>query len=89
MTRSPSLRGLLCLVAGATLAFSASGQPSLAKSKSAPKPAAKVAKFKPVTFMCQHGCKKNITVKSAADWKKVCPVCACKTPTSACKPKKA
>jgi hypothetical protein len=62
-----------------------------AKHKKPVKPAkhAKPApKFKAETFMCQHGCKKMITVKAAADLKKTCPVCMCKAKVSACKPAK-
>jgi hypothetical protein len=87
MTRNSSTRTVLSALAGLTLAAGmAVGTPAMAKSKMAAKPAAK--KFKAETFMCQHGCKKNITVKAAADMKKTCPVCGCKQSTAACKPKK-
>lgn len=39
----------------------------------------------PVTYVCKH-CKIKMTVKSAAEYKKTCWVCKCKTTALACKP---
>lgn len=41
----------------------------------------------PKTFTCKH-CNIKMTAKSAADMKKKCWVCPCKTPASACVPAK-
>jgi hypothetical protein len=41
----------------------------------------------PYTFVCKH-CGLKITVKTAADWLKPCPVCPCGTLTVDCLPTK-
>ena len=71
-----------CAAAAMLLAGTLGAAPSFAKAKkAAPKPKAKA-----MTFMCQHGCKKNITVKTDADMAKMCPVCGCHQTIKACKP---
>jgi hypothetical protein len=51
----------------------------------AQKPKSGGAEKFPVTFVCKH-CKIKMTAKSAADYKKKCWVCPCKTTAQACKP---
>lgn len=66
------------LLAGAMLAGTPSHKSHGKSSKSA----------KPVTYACKH-CNIKMTVKKPADSKKLCWVCKCKKPASACRPTKA
>jgi hypothetical protein len=90
MKRTQTFLAALTAVAVLTGGSAFAGAKPAAKTAKHKMPAksAKAPKFKAETFMCQHGCKKMITVKAAADMKKKCPVCMCKQMTSVCKPAK-